>query len=324
MRRLIFVLALAGLVGGALFWLLTMPRGVDAARFANVRGNATAGARLFWAGGCASCHAAKGAKGDDRLRLGGGAPLVTAFGTFQPPNISPDGAAGIGGWQLIDFANAMQKGVDPEGRHLYPAFPYTSYARMTPADIADLFAYLRTLPPVSTAAPASSIGFPFNIRRGIGLWKLAFAGGAGPETVLPATASPAAHAGQYLVEGPGHCGVCHTPRTLGGGGGLDRARWLGGAPALEGKGRTPNITPAKAGIGSWSAADIASYLETGFTPDYDTVGGAMVEVQNNMARLTKADRDAIAAYLKAIPPVVASPLVDYEAGGSAVGVTTAS
>ncbi len=306
MRRLFIVIALVVLAGAALFWALTIPRHVDAARFAGSKGDATAGARIFWAGGCASCHAAKGAKGDAQLQLGGGAPLKTRFGTFQPPNISPDKDAGIGTWTLIDFANAMQKGVDPEGNHLYPAFPYTSYARMTPADIADLFAYLRSLPPVATAAPDSRLGFPFNIRRGIGLWKLAFAGDTGPETTLTATASPAARAGQYLVEGPGHCGVCHSPRTLGGAGGLDRSHWLGGAPALEGKGRVPNITPAKSGIGDWSAADIATYLETGFTPDYDTVGGAMVEVQNNMAKLTKADRDAIAAYLNAIPPVEAT------------------
>ncbi len=303
MRRLLAGLMLLAGVGAALFWLLTIPARVDEARFAGLVGSPARGARLFWAGGCASCHAAAGAKGYARLELGGGAALKTQFGSFQPPNISPDLHAGIGGWRLIDFANAMQKGVDPEGNHLYPAFPYTSYARMTPADIADLYAYLRTLPSVAAASPDHDLALPFNIRRGIGVWKLAFAGADRPEIDLPAAASPAARAGQYLVEGPGHCGQCHTPRGLGGIGGPDRSRWLGGAAALEGKGRVPNITPAKQGIGVWSEGEIAEYLETGFTPDYDSVGGAMVEVQKNMAMLTKADRAAIAAYLKVVPPV---------------------
>src|SRR5690606_4778322 len=109
----------------------------------------------------------------------------------------------------------------------------------------------------------------------------------------------AAHDGQYLVEGPGHCGECHTPRNLAGG--TDKSRWLAGAKAAEGTGKVPNITPGEQGIGSWSADEIASYLETGFTPEFDSVGGAMVEVQKNMAQLPSADREAIAAYLKAVP-----------------------
>jgi mono/diheme cytochrome c family protein len=295
----------AGLIGLGIggFWLLTMPQRLPAGAIAaEASGDATRGARLYWAGGCASCHAAAGAKGDDRIKLGGGAPLKTPFGDFHAPNISPHPTAGIGGWSLADFANAMQRGVDPQGNHLYPAFPYASYQRMTPGDIADLFAYLRTLPPVARVAPETALAFPFNIRRGLGLWKRAFMGDAGPVIALPANASAAARAGQYLVEGPGHCGECHSPRSLNGLGGLDHARWLAGAPALDGPGKTPNITPGTGGIGDWSAGDIADYLETGFTPDYDSVGGSMVEVQANMARLTADDRAAIAAYLKAVPP----------------------
>jgi mono/diheme cytochrome c family protein len=300
------LLALVALFGVA-FWLLTAPARLDAGQIdtlasAGASADAGRGERMFNAGGCASCHAAAGAKGDARLQLGGGAPLVTAFGTFHAPNISPDPVHGIGGWSLEDFANAMQRGVDPQGRHLYPAFPYGSYRRMKPGDVADLYAYLRTLPPVARDAPDNFLAFPFNIRRGIGLWKLAFLHDERPVVALPAMASDAARDGQYLVEGPGHCGECHTPRLLRGAGGLDAARWLAGAPAAEGQGRVPNITPAKTGIGSWSAGEIADYLATGFTPDYDSVGGSMVEVQGNMARLTPADRAAIAAYLKAIPP----------------------
>lgn len=282
-----------------------MPRRLPAEAIATAPGNAARGALVFAAGGCASCHAAAGAKGADRLRLGGGGALVTRFGSFHAPNISPDARDGIGGWTLADFANAMQRGVDPEGRHLYPAFPYADYARMRPGDIADLWAYLKTLPPVRGTVPDHKLGLPWSFRPGIGLWKLAFLDPA-PVVALPADASAAVRRGQYLVEGPGHCGECHTPRTLGGAGGLDAARWLAGAPAAEGGkgqgGKVPNITPSPKGIGSWSADDIASYLETGFTPDYDSVGGAMVEVQRNMAALPASDRAAIAAYLKAIPP----------------------
>ena len=141
--------------------------------------------------------------------------------------------------------------------------------------------------------------FPFNIRRGIGLWKRAF---MHPEPVVdfPAGTDPAVLRGRYLVEGPGHCGECHTPRNSVGG--PDYAKWLSGAPNPDGKGVIPNITPGKGGIGDWSAKDIAYFLESGFTPYYDSVGGSMVQVQEDMARLPASDRAAIAAYLKAVPP----------------------
>lgn len=299
-RRWLLAFATAILLAALAFALLTMPRRLPAGAIAPVAtADAGRGERIFWAGGCASCHAGKGAKGADRLKLGGGAPLVTKFGTFHAPNISPHLQDGIGGWNLADFANAMQRGISPDGHFYYPAFPYTSYARMRPGDVADLYAYLRTLPAVSGTAPANDVGFPFNIRRGIGLWQMLFLDPK-PAVTLPAGASAEAHAGQYLVEGPGHCGECHTARGLGGLGGIDKARWLGGAPAMEGKGRIPNITPG--GL-TWSADEIAEYLETGFTPDYDSVGGSMVEVQENMAKLSDADRAAIGAYLKVVPPV---------------------
>jgi mono/diheme cytochrome c family protein len=300
-RVTLFGLVLLGLAAG--FFLLTQPHRLPATGIASQNsGDSTRGQRIFWAGGCTSCHAAAKSRGNAQFRLGGGAPLVTRFGTFHAPNISPDKRHGIGGWSLADFANAMQRGIDPDGRHLYPAFPYTSYQRMTPTDIADLFAFLQTLPPVATTAPDNVLEFPFNLRRGIGLWKRALMGDAGPAIALPASAPAAAHAGQYLVEGPGHCAECHTARGLYGLGGANRTAWLAGAASLDGPGTVPNITPGKAGIGSWSAADIAYYLESGFTPDYDSVGGAMVAVQAHMAKLTAPDRAAIAAYLKAIPP----------------------
>jgi len=299
-RRFALSAALAVLVVGVGAYALTTPRRLAASAVAaEGSGVAARGEALFWAGGCASCHAPAGAEGEDRLKLGGGAPLVTKFGTFHAPNISPDREHGIGAWTLADFANALQRGVAPDGLHLYPAFPYTSYARMTPGDVADLHAYLATLPAVTADAPANDLAFPFNIRRGLGLWQLAF---LDPEPVvdLPVEATALVRRGQYLVEGLGHCGECHTPRRLGGLGGLDTSRWLGGGPAPEGRGRIPNITPAGA-IADWSEDDIATYLETGFTPDFDSAGGSMAEVVQNIAKLPAADRDAIAAYLKAVP-----------------------
>jgi mono/diheme cytochrome c family protein len=142
------------------------------------------------------------------------------------------------------------------------------------------------------------LGFPFNIRRGVGLWKLLYADDA-PIAEIDEGDTQLAR-GRYLVEALGHCGECHTPRDFAGG--PKRDLWLAGAPNPEGRGRIPNITPAGT-IADWSQADIAYYLESGFTPEFDSVGGSMVDVQENMAKLPAADRDAIAAYLKAIPPV---------------------
>ncbi len=296
MRRFLVWLLVLGAVAGGGFWLLTMPRGLSASEIAALPpGDPARGELVFWAGGCVSCHAAKGAAGEEALRLGGGQQLVTAFGTFTVPNISPDPADGIGGWSAGDFANAMLRGLDPAGRHLYPAFPYPSYTRMTAGDVADLHAFLGTLPPVAGRPPGNELAFPFSIRRGVGLWKLAFLDPA--PVVVIAESDPQLVRGRYLAEGPGHCGECHTPRNAAGG--TERSRWLAGAPAAEGSGRVPNITPG--GL-DWSAADIANYLSTGFTPDFDTAGGSMGEVQRNIAHLPAADLDAIAAYLKAVPP----------------------
>lgn len=284
-------------------WWLTAPRAIAERDLPEHVPDAAAGERQFWAGGCASCHASpvdgKRARGADKLLLGGGLELETAYGVFRVPNISPHAGDGIGGWSTVDFVNAMQRGVSPDGKHYYPSFPYTSYARMPAADVIDLKAYLDTLPPVEGRVGGHALSFPWSVRRGIGLWKrrylrtepvIAF---DAPDTVLDR--------GRRLVEGAGHCGECHTPRDAFGG--LDPKRWLAGAANPEGEGRVPNITPAGKQLGDWSARDIAYYLESGFTPDFDTVGGSMVAVQENLSRLTAEDRDAIAAYLKAVPAI---------------------
>jgi mono/diheme cytochrome c family protein len=299
LRKLVTGGVLLALLGVLVFWFLTMPNRLDSADLASISdADLENGERVFWAGGCASCHSAPKSKGPDRLVLAGGLELATPFGTFVAPNISQNAVDGIGAWTKADFANAMMRGVSPDGRHYYPAFPFTSYARMDLSDIGDLFAFLKTLPDVAGAAPAHKLGFPFNIRRALGLWKLLYLNDS--KVVALDGADALAGRGQYLVEGPGHCGECHTPRNPIGG--TDTANWLAGAVAAEGDGKVPNITTGEGGIGDWSANDIAYYLETGFTPEFDAVGGAMVDVQQNMAQLPAEDRQAIAAYLKSIPP----------------------
>ncbi|MGV8936103.1 MAG: c-type cytochrome [Allorhizobium sp.] len=292
------VLAALAVAGGAGFLVITAPDPQpDAVWSSLAAGDPANGRTLFYAGGCASCHAAVGAKDDDRLVLAGGAPLKSPFGTFYAPNISSDPHAGIGGWTLAEFGNAMTRGVGKQGEHLYPAFPYGSYARMTPKDVADLYAFLKTLPASSNIAPRHELPFPFNIRLVLGGWKLLFFTDAPRVTIANADAQ--VQRGQYLVEGPGHCGECHTPRNALGGFKADA--WLAGGPNPEGQGIIPNITPGGKAVGAWSADDIATYLDTGFTPEFDSVGGSMVEVQKNMAELAAQDRAAIAAYLKAVP-----------------------
>lgn len=284
-------------IGAGAAWALTKPDPHPDSYWANLgEPDLSNGEQIFWAGGCASCHAATGAEGDALKIMSGGRALPSPFGTFHIPNISPDPQAGIGHWTLAQFGNAMTRGVGPGGEHLYPSFPYGSYARMAPKDVNDLFGYLKTLPVSSNVAPGHELGFPFNIRLAVGGWKFLYFNDQ-PRVEL-ASADDKVKRGQYLVEGPGHCGECHTPRNVLGG--FEAGKWLAGGPNPEGEGTIPDITLG-GDIGSWSEADIANYLETGFTPDYDSAGGSMVEVQRNMAHLPKSDLEAIAAYLKAVP-----------------------
>jgi mono/diheme cytochrome c family protein len=225
--------------------------------------------------------------------------LATPFGTFYAPNISPDPDHGIGNWTLLEFVNAMKFGVAPGGRHLYPAFPYTSYQRMRLEDVVDLKAFLDTLPPVAESAPPHQLPLIFSYRRGLGLWQLLYVDGKTFE--LDPAVGDQLNRGAYLVEGPAHCGECHTPRNLIGG--VNTASALGGGPAPEGDGKIPNITPDATGLADWSETDIVTALQTGFTPSFDSFGGAMAAVQRNTAQLTRDDLEAIAAYLKSVPPV---------------------
>lgn len=306
MRRLFKFFLPIVFLGTAIFWWLTIPETInEATRSWIVKpGDVTKGEVLFSAGGCASCHSAKNATGADKLMLGGDHALITPAGIFNVPNISPDKKNGIGEWSIENFANAMLHGTSPEGRHYYPAFPYTSYSNMSYQDIKHLWTYLQTLEPVSTENKPHDLSFPFNVSRGIGLWKLLY---KDFQPVLEIGSKDVVlQRGRELVETLGHCGECHTPRSMFGFGGMNSSKWLSGGPAPEGTGKIPNITPHQTGIGSWSQEDIVYYLESGFTPDYDSVGGTMVDVQQNMAKLPKSDLEAIAAYLKAIPAIASN------------------
>jgi mono/diheme cytochrome c family protein len=295
MRRFLALFVLAAGLAAAAGWILSAPRPYTAATFAGATGDAARGETVFLAAGCGSCHHAPGATGEARLVLAGGQRFDSAFGSFFAPNISPHPQAGIGLWSIADLGNALMTGTSPEGEHYYPAFPYTAYARMSPAEVADLHAFLMTLPADATPSQPHDLPFPVSIRRAVGLWKWLH---LDPAPVVAGELAPAEARGRHLVEALGHCGECHTPRGLLGG--LDRSRWLAGAPNPAGEGRVPNITPAAL---AWSEAEIAFYLETGFTPNFDVAGGQMAAVVANFARLPAADRAAVAAYLKRVPPV---------------------
>lgn len=297
LRQLIKIGIVLGALGLGVFWYLTMPQQLAADDLPAHTADADRGQYIFAAGGCSSCHAAPGAKGNDKLILAGGLRFETEFGTFIAPNISPDPTAGIGSWSPLAFVNAVTRGVSPDGAHYYPAFPYTSYSKAKLTDVLDLKAYMDTLPPVSEAAPANEVGFPFNVRRGLGLWKVLFADFSTFED--DPSQSEQVNRGAYLVNALGHCGECHTPRNPLGA--IDRDLAFAGAPNPDGKGFIPNITPHADGLGSWSAGDIAYALESGFTPDFDSLGGSMADVVANTEKLTTEDRDAIAAYLKSVP-----------------------
>jgi len=294
MRILRWLVVLA-LVAGAGLWFLARPKPLAAAAVADLTGDAVKGEAVFWASGCASCHMAAEARDEAQLVLSGGQRFPSDFGTFIAPNISQDPEHGIGAWSLLDLANAITRGVSPAGEHYFPALPYASYARMELQDVADLYAYLKTLPADATPSQPHELAFPFSRREAVGAWKLLF---LSDDWALPGNLTPTAARGRYIAEALAHCGECHTPRNMLGG--MDISRWLGGAPNPSGEGRIPNITPGTLG---WTAPDIVQYLTTGFTPEYDSVGGHMAHVVANMARLPETDRQAVAEYLLAVPSV---------------------
>jgi mono/diheme cytochrome c family protein len=298
MKRIIVVLAALVGLGGAGFWFLTDPGRQTAGLEPVAEGEADLanGEVVFYAGGCIACHAVP--KQDDKRRLGGGFALRSPFGTFYVPNISPHPRDGIGGWTLAQFQRAMRGGVSPDNRHYYPAFPYTSYQRTTATDLRDLFGYLKTLPPVEGLVRDHDLPFPFNLRRGLGVWKLAYLDN---QVFQPDQSKSASwNRGAYLVESLGHCAECHSPRNLFGAIPADR-RFAGG-PNPEGKGTVPNLTPDPSGLKDWTRSDVEEVLSSGLTPTGDSVGSNMADVVAHTSKLPDRDRAAIAEYILSLPP----------------------
>jgi mono/diheme cytochrome c family protein len=298
LRKLILLCVVAAIVGLCVFWVVTIPSSVSADALPPYSPDVTNGQAVFNEGGCASCHAVTG---QARTMLGGGLAIPSPFGTFYAPNISPDKKDGIGEWTEANFVTAVTKGTSPAGTHYFPAFPYGSYQHARIEDVRDLFAYLKTLPPVSGRIRDHDVGFPFNIRRLVGGWKFLFLDGK-PFSPDPKQ-SQQWNRGAYLVNGLGHCAECHSPRNFLGG--IVRSQRFAGGPNPEGEGWVPNIT--QKGLGDWSEKDIGYFLGTGELPDGDSAGGSMARVIKNTSQLSEADRAAMAVYIKSLPPVDGPP-----------------
>jgi mono/diheme cytochrome c family protein len=302
LRRGLVVLGVLVLVGLVAAWFLTAPRKLPASVLAaGYHADLANGREVFNAGNCSACHMAPGQK--DRTVLAGGVKLASPFGLFVTPNISPSKAHGIGGWSELDFVNAMKRGVDDEGQHLYPAFPYGAYSLLKTSDVRDLFAYLKTLPAVETPSAAHQLKFPFNIRQAVGVWKLLY---FHPHEFIPDPKRSAEwNRGAYLAEGPAHCAECHTPRNALGG--AEEAQLYAGAPNLEAGGRfASNITPFKDGLGDWSAQDIADFLKSGTDKCFNEPTG-MRDVIASTSKLSDADLAALGTYIHALPTKPGNP-----------------
>jgi mono/diheme cytochrome c family protein len=256
-----------------------------------VAGDVQRGAYLARASGCIACHTNFEEGG---APLAGGAPLDTPFGTFYPPNLTTDPEHGIGAWTVEQFAQAVRQGVSPEGEPYYPTFTYPFYADFSDQQIADLWAAFQTVAPVAEPAPENEVGFPFDMRWGLKLWRAAFL--TDPPTEPVPGRSDAWNRGRELVRGAAHCGACHSERNLAGGR-VGRTPFAGN-DALPGGSRAPSILPDALAERGWTVSNLAYALKTGVTPAGDVFGGSMVEVvQNGTSFLSKADLAAIATYL---------------------------
>lgn len=285
-RTLLTLGAAVALGGAGVLW--AWPIG-EPERLGVIEGDAWRGAYLARAGGCVACHTAPGGQA-----MAGGAPLDTPFGSFVPPNITPDPEGGIGGWTLDEFAVAVRQGVSPEGHAYYPAFTYEFYAGFSDQDVADLFAALQSVPAVAEPAPAHAVSFPFNLRFGLKLWRAAFL--SEPYVTPLMGRSELWNRGQDLVEGASHCAACHTGRNLLGG--LDPDERMTGSDALPGGGVAPSIRRDDLLARGWTPENLTYALRTGVAPDGDALGGAMAEaIHQGTSFLEETDREAIAAYL---------------------------
>jgi len=245
---------------------------------------------------CIGCHTAPGGKA-----FAGGVLLDTPFGKLATPNITPDKATGLGNWSAADFRAAVKTGMAPGGRRLYPAMPYPAYARISDADLNDLWAYLQSLAPVRNPVNVNQLAFPFNIRGLMAGWNWLYFKTA---AIQPQPGKSAAFSrGEYLVNGPGHCGACHTPKNLFG---ADTAAALTGS-ALQGW-FAPDITAApRRGIGGWHVSEVVTYLKTGHNSHAMATGPMAEVIENSTALMRDADLAAIATYLTALPGDGAAP-----------------
>ena len=270
------------------------------------------GKYLATAGDCVSCHTRA-----DAEPFSGGLPLKTPFGTIYSANITPDPTTGIGNWTEEQFARAMREGIAANGDHLYPAFPYTAYSKVTDEDVKAIYAYLKSLKPVAYTPPKNEMPFPFSMRSLMAIWnKLFFQPGP---YVANAAQSAEWNRGAYLVQGLGHCGACHSPRNALGAE-RDSLAMTGGTvqesvldevtedkivkqdPPLVRPWSAVNLTSASDGLGAWSLDEIATYLKTGHTARAGAFWPMSEVVANSTQHLTDADLHAMAVYLKALPP----------------------
>lgn len=254
------------------------------------------GAYVFAAAGCLGCHTDEKNKG---APLTGARALATPFGTFYTPNITPDPQYGVGKWTEADFFKAMREGTGPGDKPLFPAFPFTSYARMTDGDIKDLFAYLKAQTPVDRPNREHELSAPYGWRFLLPAWRFMFHIVDKPVPDNP-NKSVEWNRGRYVVDALAHCGECHTQRSSLGA--MDPARYLSGNPQGPDGDGVPALTRRAKSFSQWSAGDVETYLEIGMGPEGDFAGGAMAEViRNSTSKLTKADRRAVAVYLKDLP-----------------------
>ena len=273
------------------------------------------GLNLVTAGNCASCHTASGGK-----FMAGGVAFETEFGTIYSTNITPDPETGIGDWSDRDFLNSMRYGVRPSGEHLYPAFPYTSFHKITEEDMAAIYHYLQRVPAVNQTAPQNSLDFPYSLRPLMAFWKFLY---FRPEVYQPlASQSEDWNRGAYLVEGLAHCSACHTPRGflgaeipsehMSGGEYLDRIP--GGEHRYW---SAPNLTNAAQGLSLWSQEDLFHYLKTGQNSFLESFGPMNEVIMNSTRYLPEDDVQAMALYLKTLDAVEeqAGPLPDDELMG---------
>ena len=255
------------------------------------------GRYLADAGNCFSCHTRTGGK-----PYAGGVPFETPFGTLYSTNITPDRETGIGTWRVEDLRRALHEGVAADGSRLFPAFPYPSYTKVADADVADLYAYLRTIPPIKATAPRN--GWMFSQRWALRLWNALFFEPG--RFVANPRQNDEWNRGAYLVEGLGHCGACHTPRDTFMAEIAEQAHQGGSMTERLADGKTlrwsaVNLTSAHNGLAAWTVDDLTRYLHKGVSRRAGTFGPMNEVIVNSLMKLDAADVRAMAVYLKSLP-----------------------